>query len=718
MAPSPSPDPHPSEVQLDLSPDDEQLFLAEVDELIQRVEEALVDLERAPGDQELLQEIFRAAHTIKGSSATIGHTRMASLTHVMETRLDEVRRGVAPVTPGLVEALLTSVDVLKLLHDEVATRQEAEVDLAGAIAALERGRAPDAATPAPRRRAAKGGKKRPGGEPTHRICVTLESGPWMAVRALQTLIVLGEHGQVVASEPTQAEIEREDGQIGDRLVVLVRTEEAEQALHDALARVPELGSVTVEPLAARRDPHPASSASPAEARPVAETRSQPAPEVARGQGAEAKPTPGTSKTIRIDVARLDALLNLVGELVIDRTRLVQLGNAMAERFDDDRLLGELLLTSVHVGRITDELQEQVMKSRMLPIETVFSRLPRVVRDVAARQGKQVDFIVEGKDTELDRSVIEEIGDPLIHLLRNAVDHGLETPAERVARGKPAMGTVRLAARHADSYILITLEDDGQGIAVDAVKHSALERGVVTQEQVERMSDAEACQLIFMPGLSTAREVSDVSGRGVGMDVVRANVEKLNGAVEVQSRPGQGTTFTIRLPLTLAIVQALLVRVTGVIYALPIHTVTETLQVDEEQIHRVHHREAMVLRGTVLPLVSLRQVFGVAGAEPAASGGDLRLVVAVHADAARQVGLIVDGLVGEQEIVIKPLGQFVGDVAGISGAAILGDGSVALIVDVAALVAQAVRDGTTVAATQPQELEREEGGRGGQRRAAA
>jgi two-component system chemotaxis sensor kinase CheA len=296
-------------------------------------------------------------------------------------------------------------------------------------------------------------------------------------------------------------------------------------------------------------------------------------------------------------------------------------------------------------------------------------------------------------------VIEEIGDPLIHLIRNAVDHGLETPEERQAAGKSPTGRLRLEARHADSFIVISLNDDGRGINVDAVKRKAVERGVITQESADRMSEPEAVQLIFAPGLSTASQISDVSGRGVGMDVVRANVEKINGSVEVVTRKGQGTTFTIRLPLTLAIVQALLVRVAGGIYALPIHAVTETLRVEPEQIYRVNHREAIQLRDAVLPLVSVRQVFGLPAEDDADIGprDGTRLVVAVNTTAStRQVGLIVDGLVGEQEIVIKPLGHLVGDAPGVSGAAILGDGSVALIVDVPALIAQAVRDNTTVA----------------------
>jgi two-component system chemotaxis sensor kinase CheA len=341
-----------------------------------------------------------------------------------------------------------------------------------------------------------------------------------------------------------------------------------------------------------------------------------------------------------------------------------------------------------------------MKSRMLPIESVFSRLPRVVRDIAAKQGKQVDFIIEGKDTELDRSVIEEIGDPLLHLIRNSVDHGLEPPAERIAAGKTPVGQLRLSAHHADSHIVITLEDDGRGVPLDVVKRKAVERGAISAEQAERMTDTEAVQLIFQAGLSTAKELSDLSGRGVGMDIVRANVEKINGSVDVETRRGQGTTFTIRLPLTLAIIQALLVRVAGGIYALPIHAVTETLRVESDQIHRVNRREAMQLRGTVLPLVALRRVFDIQDSDAPDIGAEARLVVAVHAPSGRQVGLIVDGLIGEQEIVIKPLGNLVGDVPGVSGAAILGDGSVALIMDVNSLINQSVRDGSTIADDAP------------------
>lgn len=671
------------DLQFDLTPDDQALFLAEVDELLQRVEESLVDLERAPDDQGLLNEIFRAAHTIKGSSATIGHTRMAALTHAMETRLDDVRKGAASVTPQLIEALLKALDVLKVLRDEVETRVAADVDVEAAATAVERRASLRDPAPKPktaRKRASKA--KASTEDATHRFEIVLEQGPWAAVRALQALLALGEHGRVVSSQPSQAEIERENAEIGHHLVVLVHSERTEEELVQALNAVPELGSIRCETV--QHDVTDTASSTQAS--------NATGPATATAAAASAAPR-AAATTIRIDVARLDALLNLVGELVIDRTRLAQLGNLLVDKYGDERILSDLQQTALHIGRITDELQEQVMKSRMLPIETVFNRLPRVVRDVAAKQGKQIDFVLEGKDTELDRSVIEEIGDPLLHLIRNGVDHGIEPPEERLAAGKPAAGRLKLSAQHADSFIVISLEDDGKGVNVDAVKRKAVDRGVISQEQADRMSDQEAVQLIFAPGLSTAEKLSDVSGRGVGMDVVRANVEKINGSVEVETHPGRGTTFTIRLPLTLAIVQALLVRVAEGIFALPIHSVTETLRIAPEQVHQVNQRQAIVLRDQVLPLVKLQQVFALENGA-AAAHDDGSLVVAVHTNT-RQVGLIVDGLVGEQEIVIKPLGQLVGDVAGVSGAAILGDGSVALIVDVAALLSRAIKDNTTV-----------------------
>jgi two-component system chemotaxis sensor kinase CheA len=405
-------------------------------------------------------------------------------------------------------------------------------------------------------------------------------------------------------------------------------------------------------------------------------------------GARKGPARPGSATVRIDVERLDRLLNLVGELVIDRTRLLGLGKMLQDELGEHSLLSDITETTFHLGRVTDELQSEVMKSRMLPIGTVFSRFPRVTRDLATRQQKKVELLIEGQDTELDRSVIEEIGDPLVHLLRNAIDHGVEQPADRVAAGKPETATVRLAAEHVENSIVITVEDNGRGIDPARVKAKAVEREIITAEAAQRMSDAEAVELIFAPGFSTASSVTDISGRGVGMDIVRTNVERLGGSVEVQSRLGEGSRFFLRLPLTLAIVQALLVRVGGGIYALPLASVTETLRVPVTDIQRLQQQEAILLRGRVLPIVRLTQLFECQSELPP-NPRDILIVAVKVGD--RQIGLAVDRLLGEQEVVIKALGDLIGDVPGLSSAAILGDGTVALIVDVPALVQRLATD---------------------------
>jgi two-component system chemotaxis sensor kinase CheA len=393
--------------------------------------------------------------------------------------------------------------------------------------------------------------------------------------------------------------------------------------------------------------------------------------------------PQTATTVRVDVARLDRLMNLVGELVIDRTRLLQLGAALEERYGDDPFVGHLTEASLHVGRITDQLQEEIMKGRMVPIEALLSRFPRLVRDLAATVNKRVSLVISGHETELDRSVSEAIGDPLIHLIRNAVDHGIEPPAERLAAGKPADGVVRLSAHHAENQIVITIQDDGRGIDPDSIRRAAATKGIVTQETAERLSPAAAIDLIFTPGFSTAAQVSAISGRGVGMDIVRTNVEKLNGSVDVTSVVGQGTTFTVKLPLTLAIIQALLVRVGNQSYAIPMTAVMETLRIRPADIHSLQRQEAILLRERILPLVRLHTFFQPREQrEPVVTNHIF--VVAVRCGE-HHVGLVVDRLVREQEVVIKPLGPFIGEISGVSGATILGDGGVALILDVPSLV---------------------------------
>jgi two-component system chemotaxis sensor kinase CheA len=667
-------------LQFDATPEELQVFLAETDELLQGLDEQLVRLEREGASPALLQEVFRAAHTIKGGAAAIGHARMATLTHAMETLLDRLRRGELGVSAALVDRLFEALDALRVLADEIRSGEASTLDVSGLAHTLEHWAGDAGAAPA--RGPEDGENEAPRVRPidlpmpqgaTHHVLIELEESPWAAVRALQALLALDGVAEVLVSHPSRAEIERQ--QVGRRVeawLACPRPAEAEAALR-AVPEVRVLAFQDAETVLAAAE----------EARAAQERQRAPDTE----ERAASRAGRSSATTVRIDVERLDHLLNLVGELVIDRTRLAELGRALREHVGDHRLVTELAETTLHLGRVTDELQAEVMKSRMLPVGTVFSRFPRVVRDLASRQGKQVDLVITGQETELDRSVIEEIGDPLVHLLRNAVDHGVESPDERRAAGKSPTATVRLVAEHVENSIVITVEDDGRGIDPQRVRARAVERGMLSAEAAARLSDSEAVDLIFVPGFSTAAEVTDVSGRGVGMDIVRANVERLGGSVEVHTRPGQGTRFLLRLPLTLAIVQTLLVRVGGGVYALPLSSVTETLRVPVRDIQRAQRQEAILLRGMVLPLVRLATVFG---CEPEPSAREHVFVVAVRV-AERQVGLVVDALLGEQEVVIKALGELIGDVPGISSAAILGDGTVALIVDVPNLLQSLVLD---------------------------
>ncbi|MCC6174135.1 MAG: chemotaxis protein CheA [Chloroflexi bacterium] len=680
------------ELRLDATPEELPLFVAETDELLLALDEQLIRLEHDGPRPELLQEVFRAAHTIKGSSAAIGHLRMAKLTHAMESLLDKLRHGEIEITPPRTERLFESLDMLKLLAAEVESREMTDLDVDGLVAKLDivaqtgdsaggvrAGRPVESIRPSSIEPIPDGA--------THHVLVKIEAADWAAVRALQTLLAIEEIGELLVSRPTRAEIERQ--QVNERLEAFVQTERTVDEIRETLEAVPEISLLSLAEVDAMAE---SADATTAERRVSAISGVTAASGEHADAGANGVAKRGNARaggaTVRIDVERLDRLLNLVGELVIDRTRMLGLGRALQDQFGEHHLFSEISETTFHLGRITDELQSEVMKSRMLPIGTVFSRFPRVVRDLSTRQQKKVELVIEGQETELDRSVIEEIGDPLVHLLRNAVDHGIEPPADRLTAGKPEVATVRLTAEHVENSIVIAVEDDGRGIDAAKIRAKALERGVITSEAAARMSDAEAVDLVFAPGFSTAAVVTDVSGRGVGMDIVRTNVERLGGTVEVHTRPGQGSRFMLRLPLTLAIVQALLVRVGGGIYALPLSSVTETLRVPLADVQRLQQQEAILLRGRVLPVVRLTSLFR-CDSEIEGSAKDV-LVVAVKVGE-RQVGLAVDRLLGEQEVVIKSLGDLIGDVPGISSAAILGDGSVALIVDVPMLVQRLATD---------------------------
>mgnify|MGYP005840408423 CR=1 FL=1 len=690
------------ELRLDATPEDLRVFLEEAYEQLQLLDTDLVALEKTGPQPELLQEVFRVAHTLKGSSASIGHTRMAELTHAMESALDGVRQGVIAVTAELTDLLLESLDALRLLTDEVATLTISDVDVGALVPRLlnltVEGPAPHGSPDgfggrlSARQSECLYDHQAMGGN-VYRVTLELDAAAALpGVRCLQILLELSALAEVIHSTPEQTELE--SGKESYRLEALCATKVDADALQSALSSIIDVVRVRVtpyEPEDGGAEDERVIDRGPQAIGLSVDRRITNLGRGARGQSPEelqclTARSAQQSKTVRIDVERLDNLMNLVGELVLDNTRLAQIANQLRLSHSDEGLVERLGELSSHLTRLTDELQQEVMKSRMQPVESVFAKFPRMVRNLARKADKQVELIVQGQETEVDRSVIEEIGDPLIHLLRNAVDHGIETAEERRARGKPPQGTIRLSAFHQENHIVLTVEDDGRGIDPNRIRVSAAEKGLLTAEAAERLNDREALELIFAPGFSTVDRVSEMSGRGVGMDIVRTNIEHLNGSVSVETVVGQGSKFTIKLPLTLAIVRSLLVSVSDAVYTIPLVFVTETTRLDTDQIRTVRTREAIQFRGQVLPLLRLRDLFSIS---PNGRGDVERAYVVVIKHAGRQVGLVVDRLIGEQEVVIKSLGRLMGDVKGISGAAILGDGRVGLIIDASALVQVAI-----------------------------
>ena len=514
---------------------------------------------------------------------------------------------------------------------------------------------------------------------------------WAPIRCFQVLNDLSKTGDIIVSSPSRADIEAQN--VGADVILLYATDQDEQAVRDQLGQIPdiehiEIMSYTVEEWAAVLERAPTAEEEELVAgQPLAVEEAATPERDASDSDAQAKAVSHearASHTVRIDVQRLDDLMNLVGELSIFHPRIFQISRMLEHKYKGDEIVKTLGETSTNAMKIVDELQEDIMKIRMLPIGIVFNTFPRMVRDLARRADKDVDFIVEGQDTEIDRTVIDLVRDPIVHLLRNAVDHGLESPEARVAAGKPRKGTIRLMAWHEEGYILISARDDGSGIDPERVKKSALQKGVITTEAAAKMSDEEAVGLIFSPGMSTAQKTTEVSGRGVGLDVVKNNIEAMNGVVLVDTKAGEGTDFTLRMPLTLATFQGLLVSSAGTVYAIPLASVIETLKMADLETRKVEDGEIMRIRDLIMPLVRLRNVFSVDGE----GLGDENFVVVVR-DAARSVGLAVDALMEPQDVVVKSLGRFMGDVKGISGASILGDGTVALIMDVPTLMRSAL-----------------------------
>jgi two-component system chemotaxis sensor kinase CheA len=682
-------------LELDATDSDLVLFLEEATEQLSVLSDGLLRMERDDSDAQLIQAVFRAAHTLKGSSATINHQRMAGLTHAMESVLDNIRNGILAPSSAVIDALLASVDALHVLNEEVLTREESEIEVDSLVTRLREIAGAEPARPAPvsrqvtpREAATVADAIVAEGLQGYEIDVTIEPGSdWPAVRAFQSLMELAAMGQIVRSNPSEQELLA--GESGHSLSVIMTSSRDAEALKNAAGSVSEVASVAVRRMAehstgeARQQEGSAPSvvAGPVDDR----RRIELGPESRNASIDEQLVIAGTrlsrlSRMVKVDITQLDEMMNLVGEHVIDRGRLQQVVRRLSDTLGTNASIEGLTDITQHLARVSDEMQERVMLFRLLPVESVFNRFPRMVRDLARRSGKSVRYVIKGEQTGLDRSVIDEIGDPLLHLLRNAMDHGVEMPEERMAAGKPEEATILLSAEHVESHIVIQVSDDGRGIDPAKMRATAVRRGILSQEAANRLSDEEAINLIFAPGFSSAEQVTDVSGRGVGMDIVRTNIEKINGSVQLSTKLGVGTTFTITLPLTLAIIRALLVRVGEAVFTIPLASVQETMRIHTDSIHTVQGHEVVLVRERALPLVRLADVYKHPGVRADRQESQWCYIAAVRSSGS-ELGLIVDGLIGEQEVVIKSLGEALGNTEGVAGATILGDGRVSMIVDV-------------------------------------
>jgi two-component system chemotaxis sensor kinase CheA len=672
----------------DIDPDELKVFLQEAEEQLQLLDEDIIRLEREADNVDLIQEIFRAAHTLKGSSGMLGFKKMAGLTHVMEDILDRVRSNKLGVNADLIDGLLQSLDALKEMTAGLDSGEESNYDIDPLIDVLR-----TAAGDTIEERAGSDTEPRESittiaGRDTalleeiettlaedkniYVVTISIAKGTdWASVRCLQSINELSALGEVILSSPTEKEIEQEKAD--SYLDVILSSDADADAISNVVSPIEDIEGVIVESwsdalkaLDEREDDQ-----GPEDGQ---EQRTIDLGPEARGkepgeQLAMAAQKVETLQSIRVDIDRLDALMNLVGELVIDRTRLAQLSRTLQAQYRDNEQIEGLSQTCLHIEKVVNELNEGMMGVRMLPIGILFSKFPRLVRDVARSTGKTVDLVTEGEGTEIDRSVIEKIKDPLVHMLRNAVDHGIESPQDREAHGKETPAQVYLSAHHEQGHIIVTLKDDGKGIDPKAMRENAVKKGILTADVAERMSDAEAIDLIFAPGFSTAAKTTDVSGRGVGMDVVRNGVAAVNGLVKVESEVGVGTTFTLQLPLTLATFRGLLVESGDGVYAFPLSYVQETERLDPATVETIVNSEVIRLNGEVLPLLRLGDV-----CQDGTRTGELRdqfVVTVVAGD--RLVAVAVDALREQQEIVVKSLGSYIGQADNIAGASILGDG---------------------------------------------
>ncbi|GIO41835.1 chemotaxis protein CheA [Paenibacillus apis] len=674
------------------------MFIDESNDHLQSLNENMLELENRPDDLGIVQVIFRSAHTLKGMAATMGFEDLSSLTHQMENVLDLVRNEKLKMQEFIFDTLFQSLDALQLMVQDITQGGEGKADVSSIVSSLQaivRGEQPGGKQPKPEEKEASSfngsaiqldefqfsvlDQSITEGHKVLYIEVAIRKDCQLkAARAYLVFDLLERYGEVVKSYPSVQEIEQEKFDRSFSLYYITQKEAAE--LKSLILNLSEIESAEVvlldhESLTELNSGVSEAAATSAPA--LAEKKTESAVTSSANQKEQkqtketARPAASStpSRTIRVDIDRLDVLMNLFSELLIDRSRLEQLAYEVKR--------SDLTETVEHMSRVSSDLQNIVLKLRMVQVDSVFNRFPRMVRDLAKSLDKKIDLIITGAETELDRTVIDEIGDPLVHLLRNAVDHGVEHIDERVAAGKPETGTIKLRAFHSGNHVFIEIEDDGKGIDRDKILQKALKNGVVKESEAAGMTDEQVYMLLFAPGFSTAEIISDISGRGVGLDVVKSKIESLSGVVSVESKLGQGTKFSVQLPLTLSIISAMLIKVGIEKYAIPLSSIVETGLIQRNQIRKVHGYTMIPYRDTHIPLMSLSELFSVPGFDERAEE-ETEIVVVHKGD--RLAALTVEDFIGQSEIVIKNLGKYLPSIQGVAGATILGDGQVALIID--------------------------------------
>ncbi len=683
-----------------------EIFIDETKEHLQSLNTSILDLEQDPSSMDTVNEIFRAAHSLKGMAGTMGFKRMQALTHDMENVFSEVRNGTFSVTASIIDVLFQCLDALdEYLNNIQSSADEGTNENKNLIDALNgflnsKGGAPAAKAEAQAASVADSAtsdknkwkalslndsqinvlqKAKAQGHNVIGLTVYVqESCILKAARAFLVYKILEELGEIIVSVPSAQDIEDEKFEYEFSLI-MVSKESAEKAIAAAksVSEIQEVVGGIVEVPEVSEEETKAMELEIVENKAVESGANTPAK--AEGTKAVDKKKPVVNRTVRVDIEKLDVLMNLVSELIIAKNSLVSAATSSGEESTYNLAVNEQI---EYLEGVTTNLHESVMKVRMVPIETVVNKFPRMIRDLQKKLGKRMELYMSGEDTELDRTVVDEIGDPLMHLLRNSADHGIESDEKlRVQRGKPAVGTIHLNAYQDGNNVVIEVKDDGNGIDVEKVKAKAIERGTITEEQAAVMSDKDIINLLFLPSFSTAKTISDVSGRGVGLDVVRSKIESLSGEVDVKSTLGEGSVWTIRLPLTLAIIQSLMVIVGGEKYAIPLGNIQTLESIQPSEIKYVQQKEVINLRGDVIPIIRLNQVLDCESTR----GADEEMTVVIVKKGDRMAGLVIDELTGQQEIVIKSLGKYIGKTKVISGATILGDGEVALIIDPNALI---------------------------------